>query len=104
MIHVSVVYPNGEGVTFDHDYYRDKHMALVRAKAGEGLARIEIDRAIAKPDPSVKPPWICTGHLYFESLEAFQTAFAAHGAEIIADVPNFTNVESTIVISESTVV
>jgi hypothetical protein len=29
--------------------------------------------------------------LDFESIEAYQVAIAAHGDEIIGDVPNFTN-------------
>ena len=29
MIKVSVMYPNGPGVRFDHDYYREKHLPLI---------------------------------------------------------------------------
>ena len=28
MIRLSVFYPSTEGATFDHDYYRDKHVPL----------------------------------------------------------------------------
>src|ERR1044072_1245577 len=34
MIKVSVMYPNTPGARFDHDYYRDKHMPLVKARMG----------------------------------------------------------------------
>src|SRR6185312_4185403 len=34
MIKVSVMYPNTPGGRFDHDYYRDKHMPLVKARLG----------------------------------------------------------------------
>jgi hypothetical protein len=30
MIKVSVTYPNKPGARFDHTYYRDKHMPLVK--------------------------------------------------------------------------
>ena len=35
MIKVSVMYPNTEGARFDHTYYRDKHMPMVKDKLGE---------------------------------------------------------------------
>jgi hypothetical protein len=28
VIRLSVLYPSSEGSTFDHDYYRDKHVPL----------------------------------------------------------------------------
>ena len=28
MIRLSVFYPSAEGATFDHDYYREKHVPL----------------------------------------------------------------------------
>ena len=30
MIKVSVMYPNTPGARFNHEYYRDKHMPLVK--------------------------------------------------------------------------
>jgi uncharacterized protein (TIGR02118 family) len=32
MIKVSVMYPNTPGARFDHEYYREKHMPLVKAR------------------------------------------------------------------------
>jgi hypothetical protein len=40
------------------------------------------------------------GHLYFDSTDAFQTAFAPHAQAIMADIPNYTNTQPTIQISE----
>ena len=42
MIKVSVMYPNKPGARFDHDYYRDKHMPLVKARLDLALARCEV--------------------------------------------------------------
>ncbi len=39
MIKVSVMYPNKEGARFDHAYYRDKHMPMVKAKMGDACGR-----------------------------------------------------------------
>jgi hypothetical protein len=37
MIKVSVMYPNNPGVQFDHDYYRDKHLPLIKRRMGAAL-------------------------------------------------------------------
>ena len=36
----------------------------------------------------------------FDTVEEFKSAFAAEGAGLLADVPNYTNVEPIITISE----
>jgi uncharacterized protein (TIGR02118 family) len=102
MIHITATYPNSDGVQFDHEYYRDKHFGLLRARFGDALKRAEVDQALSGVQPDVKPSWIVKGHLFFDSVEAFQAAIAPHMAEILGDIPNFTNVEPEIVISEST--
>ena len=40
------------------------------------------------------------GHLYFESVPAFEAAFTPHAAAIMADIVNYTNVRPVIQISE----
>ena len=44
MIKVSVMYPNGPGVRFDHDYYRDKPLPLIRSRLGAALKYCAIDK------------------------------------------------------------
>ena len=41
MIKVSVIYPAGEGKTFDMEYYRTKHMDIVQ-RVMPGLVKVEI--------------------------------------------------------------
>lgn len=83
MIKLSVLYPAGEGTTFDHDYYRDSHVPL--AVETWGVERFEIDRGI-------DGPYVAAVHLYFASMEALQAAMAAEGtAKVTADVPRYTN-------------
>lgn len=38
----------------------------------------------------------------FDSVEDFQAAFAKDGQEVMADIPNFTNTQPTIFVSEVT--
>jgi uncharacterized protein (TIGR02118 family) len=45
-------------------------------------------------------PFVAMCNIFCESAEAFQTAMSAHGDEINADVPNYTNVTPLIQVSE----
>ncbi len=44
-------------------------------------------------------PFVGGCHFYFTALESFQAAFAAHGAEILADIPRYTDIPPTVLIS-----
>ena len=100
MIRVSVLYPRSEGSKFDFKYYGEKHMALVKARLTEhGLLRIEVDKGIGGAEDS-PAPFVCIGHLYFNSVHDFQKGLEAHGPELVSDVPNYTDVEPQIQISE----
>ena len=86
MIRFSVLYPKAEGSTFDHDYYREKHIPLAISTWGVAADRVEIDRG-------VDGPYAAAAHIFFESLEAMQQALGRPGgAELAADVPNYTNI------------
>jgi len=63
MIRVSVLYPKSEGATFDHEYYRTKHVPM--AVNGWKPARTEIDKG-------VDGPFEAAVHFFFESAERFQ--------------------------------
>ena len=101
MIRVSVLYPMGEGKKFDAAYYMQKHMSLVRERLkGLGLVRAEVDKGVAGGAPGAPAPFVYIAHLYFNSVADFQKAMGAHGKEIMADVPNYTNIQPQVQISE----
>lgn len=100
MIKVSVVYPNGEDNTFDMNYYCSSHIPMVRQKLGAALKGASVDEGVGGAQPGSPPPYLAMGHLLFESVEAFQTAFAPHAQAILGDIPNYTNTQPTIQISE----
>jgi uncharacterized protein (TIGR02118 family) len=100
MIKVSVIYPRKDGGKFDMDYYLTKHMALVRQRIGAPLKGISVEQGIAGGAPNSPAPFAAMGHLLFDTVAAFQAAMASHGAEFMADVPNYTNIEPTIQVSE----
>ncbi|MGA9368763.1 MAG: EthD family reductase, partial [Steroidobacteraceae bacterium] len=47
MIKVSVMYPNKPGARFDHDYYRDRHMPLVKRLMGDKCRYYTVDKGLA---------------------------------------------------------
>lgn len=100
MIKVSVFYPNAADTRFDMAYYTSKHMPMVKQKCGAACKSIAADLGIGAGEPGSKAPYVAIGHLTFESVDAFQKAFGPHAAEIMADIPNYTNAKPVIQISE----
>ena len=100
MIKVSVLYPNNEGSKFDMAYYCNTHMPMVQEKLGRMCKGVAVEQGMSGPTPGSRPVFVAMGHLYFESLADFQTAFGQHAAAIMADIPNYTNIQPTIQISE----
>ena len=100
MIIVSVLYPNGPQARFDHDYYLKSHMPMVQRRLGAPLKRVAVERGLVGGAPGAPPPYLAAAHLYFDSVEAFQGAFAPHAEPILSDVPNYTNTTPLIQISE----
>ncbi len=100
MMKISVMYPNTPGVTFNHDYYRDKHMPMVKARMGSHLKSYTVDKGVAGGAPGAPAPYIAAGHLFCESVETFQAGFGPHTQEIMGDIPNYTNATPLIQMSE----
>ena len=100
MIKVSILYPHKTDVRFDHAYYRERHMPMVAGLLGEACKGWGVEEGISGGAPGVPPPYVCIGHLLFDSVEAFQAAFRPHGKAIMADIPNYTDVAPLTQISE----
>lgn len=101
MIKVSVIYPRTEGARFDMDYYLNRHMPMVREKLGAALKGSSVDRGIAGGAPGAPAPFVAMAHLTFDSVEAFQGAFAQSGAALMADVPNYTDIRPLTQVSQT---
>ncbi len=100
MIKVSVIYPNNPGVQFDHDYYRDKHLPLIKSRMGAGLKYYTIDKGLSGGKPGTPAPYVAACHLLCDSVEAYQSSFGPHAKEINGDIRNFTGVTPMVQISE----
>jgi len=100
MIKISVYYPNSTGVRFDMNYYVSKHLPMVQKKVGPALKSVAAEQGIAGGAPGSSAPYVAVGHLMFDSVDAFQSAFTPHAESIMADVANYTNVQPIIQIGE----
>lgn len=100
MIKVSVFYPNSAGKRFDMDYYCNKHMPLAQRLLGAACKGVAVEQGLAGGEPGAPAAYIALGHLLFDSLETFQAAFGAAAEGLIADMPNYTDIQPTMQINE----
>jgi uncharacterized protein (TIGR02118 family) len=100
MIKVSVMYPNRPGVRFDHEYYRNKHMPLVKSRMGASCKYYTVDKGLAGGAPGSPAVYVGMCHIYCESVEAFQAGIGPHAPEIMADIANYTDAAPVIQVSE----
>ena len=96
MNQVTVLYPNGEGARFDFDYYTRKHVPWVAGLVGQ---KIEVRKGLSAPG-GAPAPFLCVASIHISSIEDFQAVLAQHGAQIMADIANYTNVQPLIQIDE----
>jgi len=95
-----VVYPNGPDAKFDMDYYCRQHIPLVQRLCGSALKSAAVEKGSSGPTVGSVPSFLALGHLVFESAESFQASFGPHWNEIAADVPNYTDIQPVIQVSE----
>ncbi len=100
MTKVSVMYPNGENKTFDMDYYVNKHLPMVGSLLGNSLKGATVEKGLSGAAPGSPAPYAGMANMYFESVEDFGNAFGPNAEKIMGDLPNFTNIEPVIQVSE----
>ncbi|MBU2945113.1 EthD family reductase [Zobellia uliginosa] len=100
MIKVSVLYTNSETVEFNHEYYSNTHIPMVQSLVGSALKKVEVEKGLGGRVPGELAPFVTIANLYFDSLEEFQKSFGPHAEKFAADVPNYSNVDGIIQISE----
>ena len=93
MIAVTILYPQTDDSSFDMDYYTSTHMPMLAEALGDdchgwGAATINDGK------------WAAMGWAVATSADTFNAAMAEHGAKIMGDVPNYTNVRPEMLIGE----
>jgi len=101
VIRISFLYPNEPHKKFNQNYFLKNHMPLVHERlSGLGLIKYEVDKGLGGSTVESPPPFVSACHLYFNSVEEFRSAMAKHAAELIGDVPNYTDIQPQMQISE----
>jgi uncharacterized protein (TIGR02118 family) len=66
----------------------------------QGLVEIGIEKVVASADPGQPPEYQCIFSMTFKTMEEFQKAFETSAQELMADIPNYTDAQPLIQISE----
>jgi uncharacterized protein (TIGR02118 family) len=101
---MTILYPAGAGIEFDPDYYRDHHLKTIMSLYGNSIKRFELRTVPPMPVPAIAPPagappppnFSAAVNIWIADFAAFTENNRKHGPELVADVPHFTNAQSTI--------
>ncbi|MGO9264634.1 MAG: EthD family reductase [Candidatus Binataceae bacterium] len=100
MIKVSIFYPNIPGSRFDFDYYLNKHMPMSLKLLGTAIKSVSIERGIEGRERDSPPAHVALCHFVCDSREAFEAAFFPNASVLTGDMPNYTDIEPVIQMSE----
>jgi uncharacterized protein (TIGR02118 family) len=101
MIRVTVSYPNQSGARFDLDYYMKKHMPMVQERLSKfGMSGYSVSKGLGGFAPGSPAEFMITAQLKIDTLENLQAGMAAESAMIMADIPNYTDIQPHIQIDE----
>lgn len=100
MIKISILYPNSG--RFNMDYYLNKHMprSIALLSQGKGYRGVSVERGLGGAAPGSVPAFVAMCHFLFDSVDDFMAAFMPHAAELQGDMPNYTDIETVIQMSE----
>jgi uncharacterized protein (TIGR02118 family) len=97
-IALQVVYPIMDGTKFDFEYYTKTHMPMVREVVGQFMIGTTITKGLAS-GPDTPPGFHLIATHVFADQQAFDAGMAVAGP-VLADIPNFTNVQPQMLIGE----
>ncbi|WP_461146282.1 EthD family reductase [Spirosoma pulveris] len=92
MIRLTVLYPKTEKSQFDLTYYLEKHIPLVKERLTPfGLIGVDMNEGLAGGD--TPPPYAMITFLSFNTADELDKGMGTNGAELLGDIPNFTDVQ-----------
>jgi uncharacterized protein (TIGR02118 family) len=100
MIKVTFLYPGKPGSRFNADYYIDVHMPLVIDRLGSALKAASAEIGISGAMPGTPPPNAAIASFTFDSVKAFTAAVMPHYMELQSGIPNYTDIEPIVQISD----
>lgn len=97
---VAILYPNGEGKTFDMNYYEKTHMPMVAGFLGKNLKFYEIDKGVGGRTANDTAPFVAVGYFYCHDVAEYNKAIGQNIDAIRKDISNYTNIQPVVQISE----
>jgi len=97
-VSLQVIYPVGDGTHFDHDYYAATHLPLVGEHMGPHIESTLVTKGLAG-GPDTPAGFHAVATIVFADQDALNAAMAKAGP-VLADLPNFTNVQPAMLIGE----
>jgi len=73
---------------------------MVKQKVGAALKACTVDAGVAGGAPGAPISFVAIANLTFDSVDAFQGSFGKHATEILGDIPNYTDIEPLVQISD----
>jgi uncharacterized protein (TIGR02118 family) len=100
MIKISILYPDSG--RFGMDYYLNTHMprSIELLSKGKGYRGVSVERGLGGATPGSAPTYVAMCHYLFDTADDFMAAFMPHAAELQGDMPNYTDIETIIQVSE----
>jgi len=97
-VSLQVLYPIGDKTRFDYDYYLATHMDLVGKYMGPHIERTLVTKGKAG-GPDAPPAFYAVATIVFRDQDAMTAAMKV-SAPVLADIPNFTDVQPQMLIGE----
>lgn len=100
MIKISILYPNTG--KFDMDYYLNTHMprSIELLSKGKGYCGVSVEQGLGGAAPGSPPAHVAMCHYLFDTADDFMATFMPQAAELQGDMPNYTDIEPIIQVSE----
>lgn len=100
MVKVSVFYPNKRDSRFDVEYYLNTHMPMAARLLGSGIKAISVEIGRSGEQPDSLPPFAAIAGFTCETVDDFLQAFMPVAGQLQGDIPNYTDIEPVIQISD----
>jgi len=106
MIKISILYPNNPDSRFDLPYYLDTHMPMSIRLLGAhpGFRGVSVEQGLGGAMPGSAAAYIVMCHFLFDSQDSFMAAFMPHAAVLQGDMPNYTDIDPIIQVSDVLIV
>jgi uncharacterized protein (TIGR02118 family) len=100
MVKVTVLYPNKPGCHFEVDYYLNTHMPMSSKLLGPSIKAISVEIGRTGVTAEDQPPFAAICGFTCETVQAFMDAFLPVASQLQGDIPNYTDIEPIIQISD----